>query len=487
MRLSDLLPHLAALRVDGPTDRGVTHVTHDSRQARPDGIYVAIRGSRVDGRRFTPTLNVAVVICDGPVTVLPDVTVVTVENPRRAMAAAASAICGHPAQHMPVVGITGTNGKTTTCWMLEQIGLTAGMCPGIIGTTGHRVGGQPLPPSPLTAFTTPESPVLQQLLQEMRSQGSDFVAMEASSIGLHANRTDHIPFKAALFTSFSRDHLDYHGTQDAYLQAKQRLFTTLVDPSGVSVLYGDDPHISTTPCRTARVWRYSTQDPSADIFAGDVRMSLAGIEAHVRTPVGTGQLRLQLVGKHNLENALAALGAALAIGIELDVALNGLHQLAHIAGRLERVPDPRGGRHIFVDYAHTPDALTQVLVTLRSLNPRQIVTVFGCGGDRDPGKRSMMGTAACDGSDRVVVTSDNPRSEDPQAIINDILNGVSGDVCVEADRASAIAVAIGQTQRGDIVLIAGKGHETTQTIGDAVLPFSDAAVAQSILNQGGRA
>lgn len=484
MRLAQLLDGLCPLRVDGPTDRPIRHITHDSRAAQPDGIYVAIRGARVDGRRFTPGLRVAAIVCDGPVASEDGVTVITVDDTRAAMAALAANLHGRPADTVPTVGVTGTNGKTTVCWMLEQIALSAGRTPGVMGTTGHRIGGVPLPDGPLTRFTTPESPVLQALLAEMRDQGCDLIAMEASSIGLHAHRSDQVPFRAALFTSFSRDHLDYHGTEDAYLAAKRRMFSELVAPDGTAVLFGDDPRIAQTPSRAARTWRYSLRDPGADIVASYIADAITGVTAAVKTPAGSGTLRLGLVGQHNLENALAALGGALAVGISLDDALAGLAALGDIPGRLQRVSDPAGGRHVFVDYAHTPDALERVLAALRPLTPGRIVTVFGCGGDRDAGKRPLMGAAASAGSDVVVVTSDNPRSEDPDAIIADILGGVTGSVVVEADRAAAIARALQDTGAEDVVLIAGKGHETTQTIGSRKLPFSDAAVAAAALNRG---
>ncbi|MFT4978770.1 MAG: UDP-N-acetylmuramoyl-L-alanyl-D-glutamate--2,6-diaminopimelate ligase, partial [Myxococcota bacterium] len=478
--------HLPALRVDGRTDRPVQHVTHDSRLACPDGIFVAIRGARVDGRRFTPDLSVAAIICDAPVEASEDVTVITVPDARKAMAMAAAALHDWPGRNVPVVGVTGTNGKTTVCWMIEQIARSAGRRPGVLGTTGHRIDGAPLPDGPLTRFTTPESPILQALLAEMRDQGCDLIAMEASSIGLDAHRADQIPFRSALFTSFSRDHLDYHVTEAAYLAAKQRLFSELLAADGVAILFGDDPRIAATPTRSRRCWRYSLLDPGADLFAADVHASLSGITAEVRTPAGSGTLSLQLVGRHNLENALAALGAALTVGISLEAALVGLAGLETIPGRLQRVADPLGGRHVFVDYAHTPDALDQVLSGLRPLTPGRIVTVFGCGGDRDAGKRPLMGAAASRGSDAVVVTSDNPRGEDPVAIIAAILPGIQGPATVEPDRAAAIRQAISGTGRGDVVLIAGKGHETTQTTGTVSRPFSDAAVAAAVLSEGER-
>ena len=488
MRLRQLLPFLEPLSSSGDLDRTVTAVTHDSREARADAVFVAIQGARQDGRRFAPTLDVAAVVAEGPVQVRPGVAVVQVASARRALAQAAAALAGQPGRQVPVIAVTGTNGKTSSCWMLEHIALTAGRSPGILGTTGHRLRGVPLPDGPLTRFTTPEAPILQALLAQMRDAGCNLIAMEASSIGLALHRADEIPFRAAAFTSFSRDHLDFHHTEAAYLAAKQRLFTALIDPDGVAVLNGDDPVIAATPTRARTTWRYTCRGADAEIVATAPQLSLAGVVAQVQTPAGSGELRLPLVGMHNLENALAVLGCALAVGISLADALRGLSSLPVIPGRLEAVPGPASGPRVFVDYAHTPDALARVLATLRPLTAGRLVTVFGCGGDRDPGKRPLMGAEAGAASDQVFVTSDNPRHEDPDAIIAEILPGVAGAaaaVVVEPDRAAAIGGAIAGAGPEDVVLIAGKGHETYQIVGDVQRPFSDVAVASAALRARG--
>lgn len=480
MNLSTLLPRLHPRSVDGPTDRPIRGVSHDSREVGAQDIFVAITGAKVDGRSFAPGLDVAAVICEKPVTVRPGVTVIQVSDARAALAAAAAVLCGDPAQEMPVIGLTGTNGKTTTCWMLERIFLHAGMRPGILGTNGHRSGGAPLPDSRLTRYTTPEAPILQAILARMRDDGCQVAAMEVSSIGLALRRADELPFAVGVFTGLSRDHLDFHADMDDYLAAKRRLFSELIRTDGRAILNADDPAAAATTAR-APVWTYSRRGP-ADIAASQSEFSLHGIRAVLSTPAGSGQLSMSMIGSHNLENALAAVGAALAVGLPLEAILAGLASLPHVPGRLERVENT-AGVHVLVDYAHTPDALRRVLTTLRPLTPGRILTVFGCGGDRDAGKRPLMGAAAAAGSDVVFVTSDNPRREDPQAIIDAILPGLTGEVVVEPDRRAAIAAAVSSARRGDVVLIAGKGHETVQIIGAESLPFSDVEAAAQALGR----
>ena len=482
MRLSDLVRHIQVTRVEGPLDAEVARVTHDSRSAGRGDVFVAIRGAKVDGRTFVPGLDVAAVIADAPVS--SRATVIHVPDARKALAEAAAALAGHPSQRVPVIGVTGTNGKTTVTWMLEAIAHAQGWKAGVIGTTGHRTSGSDGGSVNKKAeHTTPEAPVIQALLREMVHAGAGLVAMEVSSIGLALRRADGIAFRAAVFTNLSRDHLDFHPTMDDYRAAKARLFQELLVEGGTAVVYGNDPaHEAMRPLSGRTFWRYGL-DAGFDLSASDVRTTLEGTTAAVATPAGTGSLRLQLVGGHNVLNALAAIGAAIACGIPLAHCTAGLAGLANVPGRLERVPNERG-IHVFVDYAHTPDALVHVLEALKALDGGRVITVFGCGGDRDAGKRPLMGAAASAASDFVVVTSDNPRSENADAIIRQIVPGVTGAFAVEPDRKKAIGRAIAEAGRGDVVLIAGKGHETTQTVGTAVLPFDDRLVAREWFARG---
>ena len=480
MRLADLLTHLDVLQVVGSTDRPVHRVVHDSRLASADDVFVAITGAKVDARALARDLDVAAVISDVPLPLRKGVTLVVVANPRMALAQAATALNGFPGAALPVVGVTGTNGKTTTTWMLEAIAEAAGLKSGIIGTTGFRVAGAAEPAS----FTTPEAPVLQDLLARMRTAGCGLVAMEVSSIGLSLHRVDGIPFRVAVFTNFSQDHLDFHGSMAAYREAKARLFRELLAPDGTAVLNADDP-----------VWRDMIPPSgralttgltgSAHISAAVVAAGLHGTDCWVRTPSGEGALRVRLPGLFNVSNALGALGAALVLGIPFDIALNGLANLRRVPGRLDPVENP-GGPAIFVDYAHTPDALERVLAVLKPLTEGRLITVFGCGGERDRSKRPLMGRAASEASDHVILTSDNPRSEDPAMILAEIAAGVAGPHTIVPDRAEAIDMAIRQAGPRDCVLIAGKGHEATQTIAGLAIPFDDRLVAIRVLrNLGG--
>lgn len=486
MRLSDLVSQL------GPHDvastggraleaRAVVAVHHDSRRVGGDDVFVAIPGATVDGRRFVPGLRCAAVLAEAPVDAEPDVAVIQVPDTRLALARAAAALAGHPGRDVPVIGLTGTNGKTTTAFMLEAIARAAGGTAAVIGTTGHRVAGRPVP----ATHTTPEAPVLQDLLVQARDAGCRLVAMEVSSIGLDLRRVDAIPFAVAGFTSFSQDHLDYHGTMEAYLAAKLRLVEELVVEDGVVVLHDGLPEAALTADLGGRRRVLVGASESADLRLLEAVHDLSGAFARFTWRGAEHRLRTPLVGAHNLDNALVALGCALGVGIPMDAALAGLYRLPPIPGRLEPVPN-NAGLHVFVDYAHTPDALSSVLDTLRPLGPGRILTVFGCGGDRDRAKRPLMGAAAEAGSDRVYLTSDNPRTEDPQAILDAIVRGMRGPSVVEPDRRAAIARALRDAAPGDVVLIAGKGHEATQTIGDRVLPFHDPTVAAELLAGGAR-
>jgi UDP-N-acetylmuramoyl-L-alanyl-D-glutamate--2,6-diaminopimelate ligase len=477
MRLCDLISELEPCELQGAAHTNVTGVHHDSRQVGPADIFVAIRGERVDGRSFVPGLQAAAIIADGPVQAEPGIPVIRVQDSRKALARAAAALAGHPARSLPVVGITGTNGKTSIAWMLESMAAATETPAAIIGTTGHRIAGRSRPAS----YTTPEAPVVQQILSEARDAGCGMAAMEVSSIGLALHRVDAIPFAVGVFTNLSQDHLDFHGDMQCYLRAKLRLFEELMAPDGTAVLNGDAPEQADIQPRCIRTWRFGTK-AEHDLQLGAHSLDLKGCVAEVSTPAGLAHLRLPLLGAHNLANAIAALGAGLALGWPLQDCLDGLAQLDAIPGRLEAVPNG-SDLTVLVDYAHTPDALETVLSGLRQLSPpsSRIWTVFGCGGDRDPGKRPSMGAVASTLSDHCILTSDNPRSEDPLAIIEQVLQGTSQDVQVEVDRRRAVAQAIASAAPGDVILIAGKGHEATQTIGDQVLQLDDRVIAAEAL------
>ena len=475
MLLSALASQLGAITIDGPTDRSIERVCYDSRTARSSDLFVAIRGTQVDSRRFVPDLDVAAVVADGPVRARSGVTVIQVDNARLALARAAAAIAGHPGEDVPVIGITGTNGKTTVAWMIEAIISASGETCGVIGTTGHRIAGIPIQAS----HTTPEAPILQDLLRRMADEGCAAALLEVSSIGIVMHRTDAIPFRVGIFTSFSRDHLDFHADMEDYLDAKARLFHTLLAPNGVAILNADEPACESIDTGARDPWTYG-MGPKATFRAVDLRTTVSGTRFTVITPEGSHSVLLVLKGKHNVMNALAAIAAATAIGISAECCIAGIEELTIIPGRLESVENEQNIT-VLVDYAHTPDALRTVLESLRPLTRGRILTVFGCGGGRDSGKRPQMGAIAAAGSDWVFVTSDNPRHENPMDIIGDILSGIDGPHNVEPDRKKAITAAIHSAKPGDIVLIAGKGHETTQITGDEVTPFDDRLVATQAL------
>lgn len=477
MLLSDLLdrvrdPRTPCRVVRGTAARAVGRVTDRDGDVAPGDVFVAIAGARVDGHDRVGALGHAgALVVQRGVDAPPGPTVIEVDDTRRVLAPLAAARLGNPGAAMPVVGITGTNGKTSTAFLVAAMARAAGRMPGIIGTTGHFVGEEALP----ATHTTPGAVETQELLARMRDAGCGLVAMEVSSIGLAAFRADAIPFAAAVFTNLTRDHLDWHGTMEAYAAAKARLFHELL--AGTAVLNARDPASKAMVPAGHPVWWFN----DGDLYADHVELRATGTRARFHTPAGDFEGALSLVGAHNVENALGALGGALAAGVPLAACAAGLAALPAVPGRLEAVPNGRGYA-VLVDYAHTDDALARVLATLRTLTRGRILTVFGCGGDRDRGKRPLMGAAAAAGSDLVVVTSDNPRTEDPMAIIADILPGVGTAPCrVEPDRRAAIALALAEARPGDIVLLAGKGHERTQTVGTTALPFDDRAVAAELL------
>jgi UDP-N-acetylmuramoyl-L-alanyl-D-glutamate--2,6-diaminopimelate ligase len=482
--LLDLLDGITPVQLTGDPCVDVRTLEYDSRRVRPGACFACLPGSRTDGHD-----HAAEAVGAGAVALLVErplglgVAEARVADVRGALGPLAARLAGEPSRAMRCIGVTGTNGKTTTTYLLHGIALAGGRSAGIVGTTGARVGDRWLP----LGFTTPEAPDLQAILAEMRDHGIETVALEVSSHALAQRRVDGTWFSVACFTNLSQDHLDYHGTIEAYFAAKARLFVP--ERCGVAVSNADDP-FGREIARRARaagipVVTYASRDPAADIGAQGVRheshgshFELVDRRAGIRTDV-----TLRMLGPVNVANALAAAAAARALDEPLDVIARGLAALDSVPGRLERV-DAGQPFTVLVDYAHTPDALRHALAAARALaGDRRVAVVFGCGGDRDAGKRPAMGEAAA-AADLVVVTSDNPRSEDPAAIAAAAAEGVrraGRDPVVELDRRAAIAMAVGWAAAGDVVLVAGKGHEQGQVIGDVTVPFDDRVVAREAL------
>jgi len=392
----------------------------------------------------------------------------------------AAAEVGDPSDQLALIGVTGTNGKTTTCWILEAILETAGRPVGIIGTTGNRVRGREVP----AEFTTPLPRQWQGLLRDMVDAGCEVVAAEVSSIGLEARRVDATRFSVGVFTHLGRDHLDYHGDMQRYVEAKARLFSDLVVPGGEAVLPAVDPSGGSVLGACGRLSVRTFGLEGGDVTVRDSELGPGGTRAMLVADGEAAAFELSLIGRHNLLNALAAAGAALAIGLDVETVAQGLSRVPVVPGRLEPVEGQ--GVTVFVDYAHTPDALEAVLEALRDLAPARVGVVFGCGGDRDRGKRPEMAVAASKGADWVVATTDNPRSEDPVSILKDVEPGLSPGARIEVDRKQAIRAAVLEmAQDGDLILIAGKGHEQYQEIAGERVAFDDRVVAAEALGERG--
>ena len=518
MTLKQLLEETEVQAVRGPWEVEIAGVAYDSRRVKPGEVFFALSGARAEGRSFIARAReagaVAAVIEAAATPALVSAgapaTVVEVAEPRRALGAAAARWHGHPSRALRVAAVTGTNGKTTITWMIEAIARAAGRSTGLLGTTGVRFAGR----ERAAAFTTPEALELQGLLREMVDAGVELVALEASSHALAQRRTYGLECDVVAFTNLSQDHLDFHRTMDAYLDAKLMLFdgrNGRTRKRTVAVVNQDDPAAArvTEAAQRAglRVVRVSGTGPG---FAGyptaarDLEVWIAGLatapnglELRVGRrgpawiPRAGRELRvtLPLLGRYNAANAAVAIGVARALRLPERAIVAGLATLPAVPGRLERVPSA-AGFEVVVDYAHTPDALERALAAAREHARGRLLLVFGAGGDRDRAKRPIMGGIAARASDQAWITNDNPRHEDPAEIAREILAGAQGasparaQVRVELDRRAAIAAAIAAAGAGDLVLIAGKGHETTQTIGDRVLPFDDRAVAAELLAAG---
>jgi UDP-N-acetylmuramoyl-L-alanyl-D-glutamate--2,6-diaminopimelate ligase len=482
MQLKTLAGAIAVRQVIGPLDRAVESIAYDSRRVQRNGLFVALRGEKNDGHEFTGQAiekGASVIVAEREEK-NPRVTCLVVENTRSALADLAATFYGQPARRLKLAAVTGTNGKTTTTFLIKHICEKAGLRCGLIGTVRYEIGERVLP----AARTTPESLDLQELLAQMANASCRAAAMEVSSHALAQERVRGLEWDVAVFTNLTQDHLDYHGTMENYFESKAKLFTQLAQQQKkrepVAVVNMDDRYGEQLLDKIDKKISVITfgMGVRADFRASNYRMEFGGTSYQLDARGKSYLVRVPLIGRFNVANSMAALAAANALGLNLREAVLSLGKSPQVPGRLEMVPAKRQFQ-VFVDYAHTPDALVNVLKTLRELEPGRVITVFGCGGDRDRQKRPLMGRVADQNADYSIITSDNPRKEDPNAIISEIEKGFGSDRYEKvAERAEAIARAIALAQPRDIILIAGKGHETYQEFADHTVPFDDIQVAR---------
>jgi UDP-N-acetylmuramoyl-L-alanyl-D-glutamate--2,6-diaminopimelate ligase len=484
MQLKILADAIAPREIVGPLEREIDGIYYDSRRVQKNGLYVAMRGAQVDGHQFTDQAierGAAAIVVERPETHA-RATALVVEDSRLALADLAFTFFKKPALRLKMAGVTGTNGKTTTTFLLKHICESAGLRSGLIGTVRYEIGERVLP----ATRTTPESADLQELLAQMVNAGCKAAVMEVSSHALAQERTRGLEFDVAVFTNLTQDHLDFHRTMAEYFEAKAGLFLGLTNQpnkkQATSVINIDDRYgeqlvskLTNQPVVTFGL------NQRADFRASNYRAEFSGTSFQLDARGKSFLVRIPLIGRFNVSNALAALAAANSLGVSLRDAVLSLSKAPQVPGRLEAVPAKRQFQ-TFVDYAHTPDALLNVLKTLRELAPRRLIVVFGAGGDRDQEKRPLMGRVADQNADHSIITSDNPRKEDPLAIIDEIKKGFrSNNYETVPERAEAIARAVALAQPRDIVLIAGKGHEPYQEFADHTIPFDDVQIARRAL------
>jgi UDP-N-acetylmuramoyl-L-alanyl-D-glutamate--2,6-diaminopimelate ligase len=483
--------------VRGSETVDVTGIVVDSKKVVPASLFIAINGVAVDGHDFLAEAvarGAAALVVEDEARVPSGFAgaVVVVTSARAALNHLSGRFFGDPGKQLFCVGITGTDGKTTVAWMTEAVLAAGGMPTGVIGTVDHHFAGHTWP-----GDTTPPPLALQERLSQFVALGARAVALEATSQGLSQSRVSSVPFDVAVFTNLTRDHLDYHRTLEAYFEAKERLFTEALAATPKSPVHAivnvDTPYGARIRVpANARKWTYGRRGCGAELEYEVVTTGLSGSVFRLRTAADAAELRLPMLGEFNGANALAAIAVGMAAGVDLHACVEALSRFAGVPGRVQRVLHP-GDKRVFIDYAHDPDAFEKLLTITREAMLRErpgarLVTVFGCGGDRDRGKRPLMLLAALRSSDRVIVTSDNPRSEDPRAIVDEILTGLASPanedrVDVELDRTRAIDQALRTTTERDVVMILGKGHEPYQIVGGQRLPFSDYAVAEAALRR----
>ncbi len=491
MKLGELLSGLEVARWTGPRDLEIASVGYDSRSAGPGGLFFALHGEKLDGTKFVDDAVGRGAIAVASAAVRPEslpnrVTWIELEagSERRSLARVAANWHGHPAEALKLVGVTGTNGKTTTTFLVDSILRTAGHITGLIGTTGYRTPKG----SREARNTTPESLDLQQMFAEVRDRGGTHVVLEASSHALAMERLWGCHFAVAAFTNLTRDHLDYHKTLEDYFAAKRLLFRgTGAGAPDVGVINADDSHSAELSGLAGRTLTFGL-DTAADLVPRNLQLSFEGLRFAADTPAGTVEVRSPLVGRINVYNILAAIGTGIGLGVSCANISEGIRKLDLVPGRFQTIDEGQPFL-VVVDYAHTDDALRNLILTARELGrDARIITVFGAGGERDRTKRPLMGEAAGSLSDFVVLTSDNPRGEDPLRIINDVVVGlqrVKANYRIEPEREQALEAAIEEARPGDIVLLAGKGHETYQVLAAGTVEFDDRARAREILRRKG--
>lgn len=477
MRLRELLEGMEVISQTISPDTEITHVCVDSRATQKGSLFVAVPGNRCDGGHYARQAvdrGAVCVVCQSELP--PDLPWVKVRDARLALSQLACRWYGHPSRQLTMLGVTGTNGKTTVTYLLRHILQRTGMKTGLIGTVQNIVGEQTLP----AQRTTPDALQIQQLLSAMTKNGCSHAVMEVSSHALDQHRAEGIDFAVGIFTNLTEDHLDYHGTMGCYCDAKAKLFQM----SRMGVCNADDPWterlLAGASCPSVY---YGIHNP-AEVWAEDIFLHSRSVDftvctARTRTPVHLG-----VPGRFSVYNALGAIAACGELGIPPEECAAALATFPGVAGRMEVVPTPGKPYTLLIDYAHTPDALENVLKTVRDFAQNRVIAVFGCGGDREREKRPLMGHIAGKLADLTIITSDNPRTEEPMAIIRDILPGIAGaedKYIVEPDRRGAIALAMGRAAAGDVIVLCGKGHETYQEIGDKTIPMDEREIVRSLL------
>jgi UDP-N-acetylmuramoyl-L-alanyl-D-glutamate--2,6-diaminopimelate ligase len=487
MNLEKVISNIEIEIIKGNKDRDITGISSDSRNIEKGFAYIALPGTKTDGENFIPQViekGASLIVCSdtwisSQEVLNNDVTYIGVKNRRKAFALVSSNFYDNPTNKLNLVGVTGTNGKTTTTHLIEDILKEKGSNTGIIGTLYIRYGEV----TEVAKYTTPMSDYLQNKFAEMVKADVDSVVMEVSSHALEQSRVGGCNYKVAVFTNITQDHLDYHPTFEDYKEAKAILFNELLSENGYAVINADDPSFEYFKNHSkGKVLTYGLKE-GVDFYAKDIDLKMDSTSFNVVTPEGEISLKMNLVGKFNVYNTLSALACGYALGISLEKCKNALEKTKGIPGRIEIVT-PQGHPYtVVVDYAHTPDSLENILKSSREFTKNRLISVFGCGGDRDRTKRPIMGEIAARLSDIAIVTSDNPRTEDPDFIIGQILEGIENKekALIDADRRNAIKKAVELAKEGDTVVIAGKGHEDYQIFKDKTIHFDDREVAREFI------